>query len=211
VNHPVVRTLEGRIKSLNDGVVRQNPLPPDMWGSWSPHNPASQWIQYEWAKPVALDGSRILFWSDHPAGAQEGVAPPAAWHLEYWKVDKWSPVENASGYPTPVSSFADVTFDPVTTPCLRAVLDASGAEGRYELASIGVPRFRPGEHRLRAKNVGIVQPAFRGHIPGMGGTRPRSKRTLRPAKTNPSNRRKVILPHNVAIDPNRTMLRQQSG
>jgi hypothetical protein len=54
------------IKSLNDGVVRQNPLPPDMWGSWSPHNPAGQWIQYEWAMPVTLDGTRIMFWKDHP-------------------------------------------------------------------------------------------------------------------------------------------------
>jgi hypothetical protein len=128
-NEPV--PVQYWIKSLNDGVVRQNPLPPDMWGSWSPHNPASQWIQYEWAKPVTLDGSRIMFWSDHPAGANEGVAPPAAWHLEYWNVDKWSPVVNGGGYPTPVDSFVDVTFGPITTPCLRAVFEASGAEGRY--------------------------------------------------------------------------------
>jgi hypothetical protein len=119
------------IKSLNDGVVRQNPLPPDMWGSWSPHNPAGQWIQYEWAMPVTLDGTRIMFWSDHPPGANKGVAAPAAWRLEYWNVDQWSPVANSSGYPTPVGSFAEVTFDPVTTPCLRAVFDASGADGQF--------------------------------------------------------------------------------
>jgi Glycosyl hydrolases family 43 len=119
------------IKSLNDGVVRLNPLPPDMWGSWSPHNPAGQWIQYEWAMPVTLDGARIMFWSDHRPGANQGVAPPAAWHLEYWNVDRWSPVVNSSGYPTPAGSFAEVRFDPVTTPCLRAVFDASGADGQY--------------------------------------------------------------------------------
>ena len=48
-NEPV--PVQYWIKSLNDGVVRPNPLPPDMWGSWSPHNPASQWIQYDWALP----------------------------------------------------------------------------------------------------------------------------------------------------------------
>lgn len=114
------------IKALNDGIVRPNPLPPDMWGSWTPHNPAGQWIQYEWAKPVRLDGSRIQFWSDHPAGAKVGVAPPAAWRLEFWSGTEWRGVANASGYPTAVDSFVEVMFDPVTTRCLRAVFDASG-------------------------------------------------------------------------------------
>ena len=128
-NEPV--PVQYWIKALNDGIVRPNPLPPDMWGSWTPHNPASQWIQYEWAKPVTLNGSRIVFWSDHREGATVGVAPPAAWHLEYYSDDHWHPVANASGYPTPIGSSADVTFDPVTTRCLRAVFDASGSEQQY--------------------------------------------------------------------------------
>ena len=123
-NEPV--PVQYWIKALNDGIVRPNPLPPDMWGSWTPHNPASQWIQYEWAKPVTLDGSRIMFWSDHRQGANIGVAPPAAWHLEYRSGDEWRPVANASGYPTTMGSFVDVKFDRVTTRCLRAVFDASG-------------------------------------------------------------------------------------
>jgi hypothetical protein len=107
------------IKSLNDGLVPPNPLPPDMWGSWTPNNPPGQWIQYEWAKPVVLNSSRIVFWGDHPAGANAGVAPPASWHLEYRDGDAWKEVKNASGYPTaPTRSFVDVTFDPVTTRCL---------------------------------------------------------------------------------------------
>ena len=60
-----------------------------------------------------------------------GVAPPAAWHLEYHSGDQWHPVANASGYPTPIGSFVDVTFDPVTTRCLRAVFDASGSGQQY--------------------------------------------------------------------------------
>jgi hypothetical protein len=119
------------IKSLNDGIVRTNPLPPDMWGSWTQHNPPNQWIQYEWAKPVQLNGSRIVFWGDHGAGAHEGVAPPASWHLEYQDGDQWKPVANASSYPTTTRAFVDVSFDPVTTRCLRAVFDASGDGQQY--------------------------------------------------------------------------------
>jgi hypothetical protein len=114
------------IKALNDGIIRPNPLPPDMWGSWTPHNPASQWIQYEWVKPVTLDGSRIQFWSDHRPGSNMGVAPPAAWHIEYRNGNEWRPVSNTSEYATTVGSLVAVTFDAVTTRCLRAVFDASG-------------------------------------------------------------------------------------
>jgi hypothetical protein len=114
------------IKALNDGKVRANPLPPEMWGSWTPSNPASQWIQYEWASPVTLNGSRMVFWADHPVGSAEGVAPPASWHLEYWNGRGWAAVAHASSYATAVDSPAEVSFDAVMTHCLRAVFDASG-------------------------------------------------------------------------------------
>jgi hypothetical protein len=133
-NEPV--PVQYWIKALNDGIVRSNPLPPDMWASWTPHNPSSQWIQYEWAKPVTLDGSRILFWSDHRQGASVGVAPPANWRLEYFSGDKWLPVANASGYPTTIGSFVDVKFDPVTTRCLRAAFNASGDGQQYAAIAV---------------------------------------------------------------------------
>ncbi len=123
-NAPV--PLQYWIRALNDGIVRENPLPPDMWASWTPHNPPGQWIQYEWAQPVKLNGSRIFFWADHPAGADVGVAPPSAWHLEFWNGSGWQPVSHPSGYPTTEGSFVTVSFDQVSTRCLRAVLVASG-------------------------------------------------------------------------------------
>lgn len=133
-NEPV--PVQYWIKALNDGMVRANPLPPDMWASWTPHNPPSQWIQYEWAKPVKLNESRILFWADHPAGTDEGVAPPAAWHLEYWSGDAWRPVVNRGSYPTPTHSFAEISFDPITTRCLRAVFNASGGGTKYAAVAV---------------------------------------------------------------------------
>lgn len=128
-NEPV--PVQYWIKALNDGIVRESPLPPDMWGSWSPHNPPGQWIEYAWAAPVTLNEARIQFWADHPVGASEGVAPPKAWHLEYWNDGKWRIVSSHGDYPVTTQGYADVSFDPITTPCLRAVFEASGENGQY--------------------------------------------------------------------------------
>ncbi len=123
------------IKALNDGIVRQAPLPPDLWASWSPANPPQQWIEYRWAQPVTLDGSRILFWADHPAGADEGVAPPAAWHLEYWD-GGWKPVPGAGPYATASDVWQAVRFPAIRTRCLRAVFDASGSGARRAAVAV---------------------------------------------------------------------------
>lgn len=155
-NEPV--PVQYWIKALNDGIVRANPLPPDMWGSWTSHNPPRQWIQYEWARPVTLNGSRIFFWGDHPAGADVGVAPPATWHMEYWTGDGWRPVASRGGYPVPVGLFADVAFDPVITRCLRAVFDASGKGMQY--AGVAVQEWEVLEPQVVAASaVRMLTPA----------------------------------------------------
>ncbi|WP_311267925.1 family 43 glycosylhydrolase [Sphingobium sp. WCS2017Hpa-17] len=115
------------IKALNDGVTKAAPLPPDLWGNWSPNNPATQWIEYRWDKDVTIDGSRLWFWNDQPAGSGVGVAPPAAWHLEYWQgKGGWTAVPGAGSYGTAPGGFQAVSFPPIRTRCLRAVLEASG-------------------------------------------------------------------------------------
>ncbi|MDC7677416.1 family 43 glycosylhydrolase [Asticcacaulis machinosus] len=114
------------IRALNDGKVREAPLPPDTWGTWSPNNPKQQWVVYQWEQALKFNGSRIYFWGDQPAGSGIGVAPPKAWHLEYWSDadKKWTPI--AAQYPAAtLNAFNDVAFEPVTTRCLRAVFDAS--------------------------------------------------------------------------------------
>lgn len=113
------------IKALNDGIVRAAPLPPDMWGSWMPENPPRQWIEYRWDKPVKIDGSRIWFWNDQPAGSGVGVAPPKAWHLEYWSPRGWKPVPRPDGYGVATGAWQQVAFKAITTRCVRAVMDAS--------------------------------------------------------------------------------------
>lgn len=113
------------IKALNDEIIRPNPLPPDMWGSWTANRPAQQWIQYDWDTPVRVDRARIKFWRDVAPGTGNGVSDPASWVLQYWDAGAWKDVPNPSGYPTTTTAVHQVTFDAVTTSRLRAVLNAS--------------------------------------------------------------------------------------
>ncbi|MDY0908477.1 family 43 glycosylhydrolase [Microbacterium sp. CFBP9034] len=113
------------IKSLNDEIIRPNPLPPDMWGSWTGTRPAQQWIQYDWDAPVRVDRARIKFWRDAAPGTGNGVSDPSSWVLQYWDAGAWKDVPNPSGYPTSTTAVHTVTFGAVTTSRLRAVLNAS--------------------------------------------------------------------------------------
>jgi hypothetical protein len=113
------------LRAVNDGKVRQSPLPPDMWATWSRNNPPQQWITYQWEQPETLIASSLHFWSDHGAGSGVGVAPPNAWRLEYWDGAAWKAVTTSSPYTSTLNADNRVDFAPVTTRCLRAVFDAS--------------------------------------------------------------------------------------
>jgi hypothetical protein len=113
------------LRAVNDGKVRPNPLPPDMWATWTRVNPPQQWIMYQWGEPETLTGSSLHFWGDHQAGSGIGVAPPKAWRLEYWDGAGWKPVDARLPYTSTLNADNRVDFAPVTTRCLRAIFDAS--------------------------------------------------------------------------------------
>ncbi|MFI6785636.1 family 43 glycosylhydrolase [Micromonospora sp. NPDC050276] len=121
------------VKALNDEIVRSNPLPPDMWGTWTGNNPPQQWVQYTWDQPMRISGSQIEFWNDQPQGTGAGVAAPARSRIQYWNLDtgQWADVSNPSGFPTSTQGFQNTTFDPVTTTQVRAVFDASTNGNTY--------------------------------------------------------------------------------
>lgn len=132
--------VQYRLAALNDGIVYPAPLPPDMWGSWTANAaPAQGWVQYRWDRPVTIDAARIRFWGDQPRGAATGVAPPARWHLEYWTGRAWRAIAPPGGYPVATDGFSSVSFAPVRTRCLRAVLDASGDGSRH--AAFGIEEW----------------------------------------------------------------------
>lgn len=137
--------------AINDGIVRQNPLPPDMWSTWDGENtPEKSWIAYLWHQPQTLNAVRMYFWSDHPAGSSIGVAPPASWHLEYCQGKNWKPLQVKGGYPTTSGKFVTVHFAPIQTRCLRAMFDASGQAGKN--AAVAVEEWQA----LAVKPVKVV-------------------------------------------------------
>ena len=80
---------------------------------------------------------RIVFWSDQPSGATDGVAPPASWHLETMHRGVWISVKGVKKYPVnPMQTFLDVSFPRIETQCLRAVFNASGSEGHYAAVAV---------------------------------------------------------------------------
>lgn len=160
-NEPV--PVQYWLRALNDGKTPQNPLPPEMWGSWTPHNPASQWIQYAWSQPVTLNEARLWFWGDQPPGASTGVTAPASWDLQYWNGVAWAGVTGATAYGTELQQFNAVRFNPVTTRCLRARFNASGANGHF--AALGVEEFEAeAPAPVRTQDLPAI-PSGRGECP----------------------------------------------
>ncbi|MER7282854.1 family 43 glycosylhydrolase [Dactylosporangium sp. NPDC000244] len=144
------------VKALNDEIVRANPLPPDMWGTWTGNNPAQQWVQYTWDSPMRISGSQIDFWNDQPQGSGVGVAAPARWKIQYWNLatGQWADVPNPSGYPTATAGLQNTTFDPVTTTQVRAVFDASTNGSTY--SAVAVEEWKV----LAAQPASVTAPAI---------------------------------------------------
>jgi hypothetical protein len=128
--------LQYWLRAANDGKVRSNPLPPDMWATWTRANPPQQWIMYQWDEPETLTGSSLHFWGDHQPGSGIGVAPPKAWRLEYWDGDAWKAVAARSPYTSTPNADNAVDFAPVTTKCLRAMFDASTDGSTYAAVAL---------------------------------------------------------------------------
>ncbi|KAE8395470.1 glycosyl hydrolase [Aspergillus alliaceus] len=130
------------VKALNDGMVRENPLPPDYWCSYDAANsPEISTLVYIWNETVQLNGTSMVFFADQPAGADVGVAPPQEWYIEYKdNSGTWQRAMNTSLYPLEVIDKPEiVTFETVYTSAIRAILVASGAKGQY--AGVGVKEW----------------------------------------------------------------------
>ena len=136
------------LRALNDGKVRANPLPPDMWATWSRNNPPQQWSVYQWDQPVTLNASSVYFWGDHPTGSGIGVAPPSSWRMEYWDDALWKAVSANTPYVSVLNAYNRVAFAPVTTRCLRAVFDASTDGKTY--AAVGAQEWQAFSTRAMA-------------------------------------------------------------
>ncbi|GKW20069.1 carbohydrate-binding protein [Pectobacterium araliae] len=131
-----------RLSALNDGIVSTQTngvVPADRrWGNWSGRQPKQTWLQYEWQHPVRIASSALHFWNDQPGG---GVAPPAAWKLQYRQDGRWIDINSAAGYPHNPGLVANrAYFAPIETTALRALLTAADNAGAP--AALGVEEWQ---------------------------------------------------------------------
>jgi putative cell wall-binding protein len=132
------------MRALNDELVRPNPLPPDMWGSYSGERPASQWVQYDWPAPVRIDSTTVDFWRDAVPGSGDGVSNPASWVLQYRDTaGEWADVADPTGYGTGTEEPVTVGFAPVTTTAVRLTMEASpGTADPSRFSALAIEEWR---------------------------------------------------------------------
>jgi hypothetical protein len=126
------------VTALNDNADPANPSQAQIWGTWSGTRPQTQWVQYDWSRPVRIIGTELKFWRDAGQGTGDGVAQPDGWVLQYWDeaTSAWHDVPGASTYGTSTTAFNNVTFDPITTSRVRATVRANGNGTTYSAVAI---------------------------------------------------------------------------
>ena len=104
----------GDLAALNDGFEPQNShdRSHSVFIMWPPSE--SQWVQYEWTKPVTTNRIEIYWTADNRGG---GV--PASYKVSYWNGSAFVPVENAKGLGVAADTFNSTTFSPVKTDKIR--------------------------------------------------------------------------------------------
>lgn len=88
------------------------------YGNWP--NTGTQWVQYEWAKPIVTDRIEVYWWDDN-----RGVRLPKACRLELWDGNNFIEITNASGLGVQANKFNVTTFPEVTTTKLRLKMEGN--------------------------------------------------------------------------------------
>ena len=132
-----------KVSALNNGATpsRSDDNVAGMYGNWPKTD--TQWVQYDWAKPVTTNQIDVYWWVDG-----QGVGAPKAARLLYWDGKTFVPVLNAAGLGVTPNTFNKTTFDAVTTTKLRLeiVSDGNLSTGvlQWRVMSCGpVPAFAP--------------------------------------------------------------------
>ncbi|THV36989.1 Ig-like domain-containing protein [Glycomyces buryatensis] len=117
------------VTAVNDGIdpAQSNDGENPRWGTWP--ETGEQWLQYDWDTPIRLNASDLYFLDDGG-----GVRVPAEWKLQYRGADEeWVDVAARGEYGTAPDQYNSVSFDPVTTTGVRAVLQSGeGSVGALE-------------------------------------------------------------------------------
>jgi DUF1680 family protein len=89
------------------------------YGNWP--QTGTQWVEYQWPKPVSTNKSDVYWWQDG-----QGIHLPGACRLLYWDGGKFLPVPSARGLGCVPEKYNTTTYSETTTTKLR--LEFDGAE-----------------------------------------------------------------------------------
>jgi len=106
------------ISAINDGLLPKDETDRSApYYHWWPKVRTTEWIAYEFEKPIEISRSSIFWYDDSPWG---NCRVPESWKLYYQDASgKWNPVENTSDYKTIKGDNNQVTFKPVMTKALK--------------------------------------------------------------------------------------------
>lgn len=109
------------VGALNDGIEpRQSDFRGEgSYGNWP--RTGTQWVQYDWSKPISTDAIAVYWWDDH-----QGVRLPSAARLLYWNGEKFVPAETSGQLGVARDQFNTLSFKEVTTDKLRLEIDGTG-------------------------------------------------------------------------------------
>ena len=99
---------DAKLAALNDGntPATSRDAHHGVFGTW-PHT-ETQWVQYEWSKPITADKVDVYWWAD---GA--GVGTPSSYRVLYWNGTDFVPASNPQGLGVAADRFNTTSFDQV--------------------------------------------------------------------------------------------------
>lgn len=101
----------------------------DFW----PHNGGSEWVAYEWEKPVTVSKAKVSWFDDTASGG--GCGLPKAWRIAYQDANgNWKPVQTRSAYTIRRAEPVNVEFAKISTKSLRLEIELKDgiSAGLYE-------------------------------------------------------------------------------
>ncbi|MGC4034192.1 MAG: glycoside hydrolase family 127 protein [Tepidisphaeraceae bacterium] len=129
------------LSAIQDGITPRDSLDHDAgaYGNWPQRG--TQWVQYEWDRPVTVNGVGVYWWDDH-----QGVRLPKAARLSYWDGSSFKPVPNAA-IGVASNKFNTADFAEIKTTKLKLEFDSGeGSTGIIEFQAYdsgNSPAFAP--------------------------------------------------------------------
>jgi len=110
------------VEALNDGFDPRSSrdVRRGSYGNWP--RTGTQWVQYEWSKPISTDRVAVYWWADG-----RGIGAPKSCRLLYWNGTDFVPVPKPSGQEVALNQYNETTFDEIKTSKVRLEIDSDGS------------------------------------------------------------------------------------